>query len=926
MSAGSRLRTWWRAVTRREELAAQLDEELRFHIESCAEDLMAKGVPREEAMRRARAELGSVAAARENSRQAWGTRFVDELRGDLRHAFRLLAKSPGFAAIAIGSLALGIGANTVIFTAAQHMLLDRLAVPHPEQLRMIWWTEAQDGVVQELWGYWDDSHSGGGPTSTSFSYPVYQQIRQENRSLADIFAFKPLGRMTLTLKGEALVADTEMVSGNYYSTLEVRPQLGRGIQESDDGAVGSGPVVVISDKLWTNRFGRSTDVIGKTILVNATTMTIVGVNPPGFTGAYSAQGAPDVLLPFSMQPIAAPQDFGATRAAGGTGSILENRRLWWVLMMGRTKPGVSDAAAQAALNVSLNAAVRATTPVKKASQIPRLLLRDGSRGQNPNLDDLEKPVAVLMSLAGLVLLLACANLANLLLARTGARQREMSVRLALGAGRRRILRQMMTESLLLSLLGGLAGLTLAGAVRNGIPRLMANSWSPPAFAAKFSWPIFGFAAAISIVTGLIFGLAPAWQATRVEVSSGLKDSGQTVTHRRRGLAGKAIVVVQVALSMLLVIGAALFVQTLMKLGHVPLGFRTHNLLLFSVEPAETRYPGAQITPLLEQLEDKLAAVPGVQAVALTRVPLMSGNAGTHTFIPEGTARNPDNDRNPSVLGNEVARSFFSTYGIPILAGRGFDSSDTQTSRKVAVINQSLAKKYFPGLDPVGRTFETGFHEPERIEIVGVCGDARYYQMRKEAEPTYYAPYWQNDHGIHDATFALATRMTPGAMLPSLRAAVASVDRNLSVLDVRTQDDQIAANLQPERIFASLTGGFGVLALILACIGIYGIMAYSVSRRTNEIGIRMALGAEPARVVRMVLGEASWMVLIGVVAGVAGALALGRVVASMLFGLKPWDPATFAMASALLILVALAASWLPARRAAGVDPMKALRHE
>ena len=925
MRAGSRLKTWWRAVTHRDELTAQIDEELHFHLSSYADDLVRHGMPREEAMRRARAELGSLAVARENSRQAWGTRFFDELSGDLRHALRVLGKSPGFTAIAIGSLALGVGANTVIFTAAQHMLLDRLNVPHPEQLRLLWWSEAPDGVVDEMWGYWDDT-SGGGQTSTSFSYPVYQQLRRENRSLASIFAFKPLGRMTVTVNGNAGVADAEMVSGNYYSTLEVTPQLGRGIEESDDGAVGSGPVAVISDKLWTDRFGRARDVIGKTILVNATPMTIVGVNPPKFTGAYSAQGAPDIILPFSMQPIVAPQDFASQRTAGMPGSLLENRQMWWVLLMGRTQPGVSSPSAQAALNTSLAAAVRATMPLKNANQIPRLIVGDGSRGQNPNVDGFSKPVYVLMALAGLVLLLACANLANLLLARAGARQREISVRLALGAGRGRILRQMMTESLLLSVLGGSAGLILAWIVRNGIPRLMTNSWSAPAFTASINWPIFAFAAAISILTGLLFGLAPAWQATRVQVSSGLKDSGQTVTHRRRGLGGQAIVVFQVALSMLLVVGAGLFVQTLMKLGRVPLGFRSHNLLLFSVQPTESQYPQAKVTPLLRQLEEKLAALPGVQSATVTSVPLISGNAENHTFIPEGKKRAPEGFKNPSVLFNEVGADFFSTYGIPIRTGRGFDRSDTETSRKVAVVNESLAKTYFPGVDPVGRTFETGWHEPETIQIVGVCADARYYRVRKEVEPTYYAPYWQNSHGIHDPTFTIATRLPTQALLPSLRNAVASVDRNLPILDVRTQDEQIAASLGQPRIFAELTGGFGVLALVLASIGIYGIMAYSVSRRTNEIGIRMALGAEPARVVRMVLGEASWMVLIGVVAGMAGALALGHLIASMLYGLKAWDPTTFIAASALLIVVAVAASWLPARRAAGVDPMKALRHE
>ena len=920
MSLSSRMRTWWQAVTRGADVNAQVDEELRFHVESYTEDLMRGGGSREEAQRRARAELGSSAAARENSRQAWGTRWLDELRGDVRYALRMLAKSPGFTAIAVGSLALGIGANTVIFTAAQHMLLDRLGVPHPEQLRLLAWTAGPNSLVSEMWGEFDNA-PGGGTESTSFSYPVYRQVRQENRSLADVFAFKPYGRMTVTVNGDAEAADAEMVSGNYYSTLGVQPQLGRGIAQSDDGAVGSGPVVTLSNKFWTSRFGRSRDVIGKSILVNGVAMTVVGVNPPAFTGANSAQGSPDIFLPFSMQPIVAPMNLGD----GGSGALLGNKDLWWVMMMGRTRPGVADATARAALNVALNAAVRGTMTLKKDGQVPQLLLNDGSRGQNPNADELTKPVAVLMGLSGFVLLLACANLANLLLARAGARQREMSVRLALGAGRRRILRQMMTESLLLSTIGGAAGLLLAWMVRNAIPRLMANGWDPPAFQARFSWQIFVFAAMVSVVTGLIFGLAPAWQATRVQVSSGLKDSGQTVTHRRRGLAGKSIVVLQVAVSLLLIVGAGLFVQSLMRLGRVPLGFRPHNLLLFSMDLPESRYPGGKSGPVLHQIEEKLRAVPGVESVTLTRLPLVSGGMMNTVISVEG--RPSGSGKGDASLFNDVGQDFFPTFGIQIVAGRGFQAGDTATSPKVAVVNESFAKKYFPGENALGRRFRLGIgSSATEVEVAGVRADARYYSLRKDVEPTFYIPYVQDEQGVGDVTFAVATRTVGSALLPSLRDAVHGVDRNLPLLDVRTQDEQIAATLQQERIFANLTGGFGVLALALACIGIYGIMAYSVSRRTNEIGIRMALGAKPGHVLRMVMGEAWWMTIIGVMAGMGGALALGRLIGSMLYGLKAWDPATLVASAGLLIGVALAASWIPARRAAGVDPMRALRHE
>src|SRR3984957_4066903 len=919
MNLSSRIATWWRAVAKRDELDRQVREELEFHLEHHAENLMRSGVPREEAWRRARAQLGSLAAGRENCRAASGSRFVDELRTDLRYALRMLARSPGFAAIAVGSLALGIGVNTVLFTAAQHMLLDRLVVPHPQQLRLRAWTEPKEGAVESLWGWYDDL-PGGGETSTSFSYPVYQQLRKQNSTMESLFAFKTLDRQTVTFDGHAEAVTAEMVSGNYYSSLEVWPQLGRGIQESDDGQPGRGPVVVISDQFWTREFARSPQVIGKTILFNMTPMTIIGVNPRGFTGAFSAQETPDLFFPFSMQPIAAPMIFGEAPSS----SLLANTNFWWVQVMGRVKPGVPDPTAVASFNVLLDAAVRATMVVKNHRQTPRMLFMDGTRGQNPAAEDLAKPITVLLGLGGLVLLLACANLANLLLARASARQREMSVRLALGAGRWRVLRQMMTESLLLSLLGGAAGLGLAYGVRSTIPRMVSNAWGPPAFSARFDWRIFGFAAVISIVTGLIFGLAPALQSSRVQVSSSLKEAAQAASRRQRGLAGKTIVVVELALSVLLVVGAGLFVQTLLRLGHSSLGFQPDQLLLFELQPPQTHYPGPANISLYRLLDQRLATIPGIRSVALTSVPLISGNAMVHTFIPECQQRKPEG--NPSVLSNDVGEGFFSTYGIPIVAGRGFNSADTETSRKVAVVNESLAKKYFPGLNPIGRTFEAGLHNPIRIEIVGVCGDAKYHHLREDPEPTYYAPYWQNSNGIEQATFALDTSLDAKTLAPTLPQVVQSFVGNLPLLDKRTRDAKICAGMQHERIFAGLTAAFGVLALVLACIGIYSIMAWMVSRRTNEIGIRMALGARSEQVQGMVLREAAWMTLSGVAIGVAGALALGRVVASLLYGLKAWDPMTFALSALLLILVALGASWIPARRAAGVDPIQALRHE
>ncbi|HEX3435921.1 MAG TPA: ABC transporter permease [Pseudacidobacterium sp.] len=898
-------------MTRRDQLDSEIEDELAFHIESYAEDLMRSGLPHEEAMRRARAELGGIAAQKENCRAAWGTRAWDELCADIRYACRAFLKTPGFTAIAIGSLALGIGANTTIFSLTKHVLLDKLAVQKPEELRLFAWTSARKkGVVHHSWGMWNTE--GDKTFATSFSYPVYQQLRKQNRVLQNVFAVKNFPRLMATVDGQAEAVTSQFVSGNFYQALGVKPALGRMIQDSDDGVPGAGPVAVISDGYWARRFGRSPNVIGKTIQLNLTPITIIGVNPPDFTGASRTQSSPDVFLPLSMSPIAAPN--------WAKKPLLSDPDFWWVLVMGRIRPGVSDERARAALDVVLNATVRSTMTVEKDGSVPRLDLQDGSRGENSAGHEFAQPVYVLTTLAGFVLLLACANLANLLLARASSRQREMSVRLALGAGRGRILRQMLTESLLLSVAGGIAGFLLAYLGRNAIPNLLSSSWESTEMNSSFDWKIFCFAAAISIFTGLLFGLAPAWKATRTQVNSGLKDNAQSATQRNRNVTGKTTVIVQVSLSMLLLVGAGLFVHTLMNLNRSHLGFRPDNILLFEIQPPRTRYPAPKDIALYHQLEERLSAVPGVHSISLSDLPLIANSMSNNDFVPDGL---PKKDDESSAYTIVVGQNFLSTMGIPVRAGRSFNETDTETSRPVAMVNQQLVKQFFPSINPIGRTFTA---DKKHIEIVGVSGDTKYANLRDDPPATFFLPYRQIADGSQSMTFEISTQQTPTAIAAALRAAIASIDKDLPILDLRTQNEQIEDTTKQELIFASLTSGFGILALVLACIGIYGIMAYAVSRRTNEIGIRMALGAQPVCVLRMVLGEAWWLALVGVVIGLGAALGMGRLITSMLYGLKPYDPSTLAMAGLLLILVALAASWIPARRAASVDPMQALRHE
>jgi predicted permease len=612
-----------------------------------------------------------------------------------------------------------------------------------------------------------------------------------------------------------------------------------------------------------------------------------------------------------MQPVIDPK--------GKNGSLLNDSELWWLNIVGRAKPGVLDAQVQAALDVELAAATRATITVKSGETVPRLVLADGSRGLNYAARMFRKPAYVLLTMTGFVLLLACANIANLLLARGAQRQREMSVRLALGAGRGRVLRQLLTESLLLAGIGGTGGLLLGYLGRNAIPRLMSNGWRST-FDVPMDWEVFAFAAAVTLLTGLIFGLAPAWLTARTEVSSSLKESAQATTRRRKGLGGKTIVGFQIALSTLLVVGAGLFLRTLWALDSVDIGFRTDHLILFEVSPPMKRYGPGKDVQLHQRLEQGFAAIPGVEGVTASLSAYIANNMDNSDFLVEGEDR-AAHQRDPEDM-NAVGNTFFATMGIPIISGRSFGPQDTGTSEKVGIINQALAKVRFPYMNPVGKRFKTG---DDWVRVVGVCGDNRFMNLRDAPPPQFFLP-WVQMPEVGRLTYAIRSDLDPAALAPGLRHVVQQADRDLPLADLRTQREQIDENMQTERMFGALTAGFGVLALALACVGIYGIMAYSVANRRNEIGIRLALGAQPGQVRGMILRESTWLAIAGSVVGVGAALLLTRLVKSMLYGIQPYDPTTITAGIVVLLAVALAASWIPARRAAGVQPMEALRHE
>ena len=907
------------ATRRRDDRRFQ--EEMREHLIRQTEENIAAGMPPAEAHRQAVLRFGPIEAIRENYRDQGGLPWVEGVVQDVRIGARVLLRNRGFSAVAVTSLALAIGANTTIFSVAKQLLYERLAVPNPGDLRVLTWTGVKDHVAVHRADH--SSLPGGLISSEEFSYPVYEQLRGQNRVLADILASHVTG-MNATVGEDAQRVTAHEVSGNYYSVLELRPQLGRGIEPADDTA-GSRPVVVISDGFWAREFGRSSSALGRWIRLNGVPVMVVGVNPRSFTGAESTMPseAPEVIVALAKGPLLTP-------TADGT-NPLANPADWGGLhLLGRTKTGVSDRAAQTALDTQLSAIVRATMPMHAGEDVPRLVLRDGSRGLFRQKAIFAAPLSVLMMFVGLVLLLACANIANLMLARGARRQREMSVRLALGAGPGRILRQMLVESLVLALMGGVSGLAIGYWGRIAIPRLTDNIWQLAAFPMHFDWQIFGFTAAVTILTGILFGLAPAVAAARADVTRGLQEGGRTATRARRGFAGKSVAGFQIALSTLLVIGAGLFIRSLAGLNAVEPGFRTDHLLLAQIVLPQKRYPAGTNVALHQRLEHALGGIPGVESITAGEYSYLSHDVSEVEFLPDGEAIDPG--RKQSEAYNAVGNRFFETMGIPMLAGRAFGAGDMATSPKVGIINQSLAKARFGDQSPIGRQFTVGTYggygdvlTRSPIEIVGICRDTLHGDLHEQAPPQFFVPYVQQT-SIRRLTYEIRTRMKPEAVIRELRRVVHAVDAELPLVHVRTQEQQIDEDLEEERLFVTLTSSFGMLALMLASVGIYGVMAYSVAQRTCEIGIRLALGASPRQVLGMVLREASWLSAAGVTAGVVASLVLSRLVRSMLYGIAPYDPATLWGALSLLLAIALGASWIPARRAARVQPLEALRHD
>ena len=915
---------WYRRFFRRGLTERQLDAELRFHLEQQTADYVAAGMTQEGARRRARLEFGGLDQVKEECRDVGAARFMETLLQDVRYGLRMLAKSPGFTAAVVITLALGIGANTAIFSLANALLFKDLPVKDPCELVILTWAARKQPETLMFTGNSNptDPHSGR-ELMNVFPYSIFKGIRDRTRRLADVFVFAPLTRVNLNDRGSGHSGIAVTVSGNYFSALGIHAAVGRLLLESDDQA--DAPcTAAISYRFWQTAFGGDPSLPGRTVTLNATPCTIVGVTPKDFQGLQYLGfiSAPDVTVPIMQGEQIGRWEFG------GKLPLLTADNRWGLQIMARLKPGVSEQKAQLETNSIFQQMLTPEwTSMAKEAGLPEIVLLPGSRGPNFMAQFLAKPVTILMVIVTLLLMIACANVASLFLARGAARSKEFTVRLALGARRSRLIRQLVTESVLLVSLGGAAGFLLAWWVsRYLLAFLPGSSFMNLGLNVNPDMRVFGFAAGLSLFSGIVFGLGPAAQTTRIELSAAMKEStlwSGRASGKSRLWSRKLLVTFQLAVSLLLVVVAGLLVRTLRNLKSADLGFDPRNVLVFGLTPSANGYTGEKIALFYSRLLDRLNALPGVVSATASSDILISDVAvtGWNAIEVEGS---PLSGKRMSTSINYIAPRFFETMGIPLLAGRGPQTGDTASRPKVAVINETFTRKYFPDTSPVGRRFRWQ-GEKDWVEVVGIVGDVKFYSVRAEPPPTAYIPFLQSPWTI-DMTFEVRTARSSAAVVRGIYSAVRALDPDLPVVEMRTQEEQIDSSLSTERLFAKLAGLFGALGLALACVGLFGIMAYNVSRRTGEIGVRMALGATHGGILWLVLKQSFSLVLVGLAAGCLLALATTRFIASVLYGVAPTNLVTLGMGMLLLFLVAMLAAWIPARRATKVDPMVALRYE
>jgi predicted permease len=873
-----------RSLFRRNRVEQELDEEIRYHLERQVEDNIKRGMGAEEARYAALRALNGLEQRKEECRDMRRVGFIETVIQDLRYAIRQLRLNPTFTIVAVVILALGIGANIAIFRLVDTILLKKLPVKDPDGLYFV-----------EAAGF-------------AFSYPGYELLRDINDVFSDTFTVAG-DEYNIIANGQPDFIRVDLVTGNFFSALGVNVRAGRPITENDDSAV-----AVISDSYWQKTFGRDAAVIGSSITISSVPFTIVGVAPPEFFGV-TVGSAPQMWIPIEMLPRVEP----------GNDNLASSGTLW-LTPMARLKPGVSEAQARANLAVVLPAVRQKMANGK----LQRIDLSPAASGFSRLREQYSLALRILMVVVGIVLLIACANLANLLMSRGTARRREMAIRLAIGAARPRLVRQLLTENLLLATLGGSLGLLFAIWSNTLLVAFIAGGGLQLSLDVR----TLAFSATVSLLTAVLFGVTPSLRATRLNLLPDLKEDapGRAGTRQR---VRHVLIAAQVALSLFLLTGAGLFVRTVQNLRTSDLGFDPRNTVVMTIEPGLAGYKDSAVTSLFQEILDRVQAIPGVRSASISRFGMIGGGYAARGVSVPGYI--PPQDKEPislgrMALGNQVASNaigprFFETAGIPLLAGREFGPGDVASASPVAIVNTRFARRYFGVDNPIGKTF--GFQPPPapQLEIVGVVQDAKFFQLRNDSPATVFVSLFQPAGFIGGRAFlAIRTEADPAGVIGAVRGELYSIARDMPVHDARTQAEQLDVTLVRERLLATLSGFFSLLALLLACVGLYGVMSYSVAQRTTEIGVRVALGAKRSDILRLVLRESLWMVFAGVAAGIGASLALTRFVSSLLFGVTPNDPATIALAVALMTTIALLAAWLPARRASHVDPMIALRHE
>jgi predicted permease len=934
MAMLNKLRLRLRALFFKPRMEDELQTELQFHLERESEENIARGMTPEEAHYAAMRSFGGVERVKEESRDVWGIRLVEELWLDLRYGLRILLKSKGFTVVAALSLALGIGANTALFSVVDAVLLRTLPVAEPERLVLFEWQAGQ--------AFRTNGMSGMSSEQAAFRYDIFEKMRQARTAavespLTDLFAFASIHKGIAVMGDQAEIVNGQFVSGGYYAGLRLQPILGRVITDEDDRP-GAAPVVVLSYQFWQERFGANPAVIGRPLKLNKMSFTIIGVTPSAFTGTLQVSYHPAVTVPIACQPLLRGEPDGL-----GTANIPDH---WWLHLMGRLKPGATYEQARESLNGAFQtAALEVMPPPRNQNEpaqldpkdYPRLVAQSGSRGMLDERREYSATIYGLFIVVAVVLLIACANVANLLLARAALRGPEISVRLAVGAGRWRLIRQLLTESVLLAALGGAVGVLFSFWGKSAIQALTDKDtgFLPNGVELSMNWRVLAFTLVISLLTGVLFGLAPAWRAMSLDLATSRTQSRRTTGEVSR--LSKGLIVAQVALSLLILVGAGLFIRTLYNLQRVNLGFNQESLLLFKLQPAQGGYKDERLLQFYQRLFDRLDNLPGVRAATFGRIPLIAyGNAANNILLPGETERTAAKHNTHRQVARE---NYFATMEIPLLRGRGFTAQDDQGAPNVAIVNQTFARKYFPNDDMLGKRV-THIYNKREVEIIGVVADTKYTEQREENKPLLYTPWRQEGEMIGEMHFALRTTGEPTALAATVRQAVRELDSDLPVTEVTTQTARSQATLGEERLYVRLLSFFGGLALLLAAIGLSGVLAYSVAQRTNEIGIRMALGAQAHDVLRLVIWQGMKLVLVGLVAGAAGGYALTRLVESKYVSLEDWqlqfgkrlygvsaaDPWTFVVIAGLLTLAALAACYAPARRATKVDPIIVLRSE